>query len=588
MTLTRNTPANGTTSLLEEHTASERQNITTPHKFDHLTTSASSIEFPNAQNPSSPSRSETTSFLQREQELQSIEKRFGDVMARQGPLVPITSRFREEFSSPLFKPTRASLLNKLHLSMPARFKTRSRVSSDENRPPASFGSSQPQREKTQTVDSESMIKQSSRLSLRPTPYTQSSPVYLSPSSLRDESATDLWQRAVRLESEERRSSQGAGSTSRMENGGTTSPSPINFDVGSWKGTGVDLSAKHSDEALSQLTSEGDKVQSDERSKRLIQRWIAEMLPQAASEVENIRTGGSLRLKKPPKSWSRFPSHTREKRTKYASAKDQVTPKDFAIREIASDGRVIWATDKELEQREDSEQGLSRSFSIKLGNAVKSKLARILPTSKDKGEAMTRSWKLGAISHESKQLEYPELEILPTDSGFNELQALGKEIDNLTGRGPGVAEKGNAGQAHTRSLASRISAHIHEVARPECEGCDSTLPAIKNPGTPGTPSSPSPTQESVVTETFVTPQSRFSPGPNTPSSGKLSNSESFRSERQVQKLSNDDSLATIRPRSVTWAGQTEFNVSDSTKSEEAREGLNSHLQVNPVSQHGGQA
>ncbi|RTE78568.1 hypothetical protein BHE90_006953 [Fusarium euwallaceae] len=71
----------------------------------------------------SRSQSECASFLQREAELGTIERRFGDLLARRKSKSRYMSRFREEFNEPsLGQPVRKSFMSKIHLTVPIRFK----------------------------------------------------------------------------------------------------------------------------------------------------------------------------------------------------------------------------------------------------------------------------------------------------------------------------------------------------------------------------------------------------------------------------------------------------------------------------------
>ncbi|RSL80686.1 hypothetical protein CEP51_006406 [Fusarium floridanum] len=71
----------------------------------------------------SRSQSECASFLQREAELGTIERRFGDLLARRKSKSQYISRFREEFNEPsLGQPVRKSFMSKIHLTVPIRFK----------------------------------------------------------------------------------------------------------------------------------------------------------------------------------------------------------------------------------------------------------------------------------------------------------------------------------------------------------------------------------------------------------------------------------------------------------------------------------
>ncbi|KAI8673461.1 hypothetical protein NCS55_00666300 [Fusarium keratoplasticum] len=84
-----------------------------------------------APDPVSRSQSECASFLQRETELGTIERRFGDLFSRKKPNSQYTSRFREEFNEPsLGQPVRKSFMSKIHLTVPIRFKASSRSLGD--------------------------------------------------------------------------------------------------------------------------------------------------------------------------------------------------------------------------------------------------------------------------------------------------------------------------------------------------------------------------------------------------------------------------------------------------------------------------
>ncbi|KAL6363842.1 hypothetical protein LRP88_03267 [Fusarium phalaenopsidis] len=77
-----------------------------------------------APDTTSRSQSECASFLQREAELGTIERRFGDLLSRKKSKSQYTSRFREEFNEPsLGQPVRKSFMSKIHLTVPIRFKT---------------------------------------------------------------------------------------------------------------------------------------------------------------------------------------------------------------------------------------------------------------------------------------------------------------------------------------------------------------------------------------------------------------------------------------------------------------------------------
>ncbi|KAI8672219.1 hypothetical protein NCS56_00684500 [Fusarium sp. Ph1] len=88
-----------------------------------------------APDTTSRSQSECASFLQREAELGTIERRFGDLLSRKKSKSQYTSRFREEFNEPsLGQPVRKSFMSKIHLTVPIRFKSYAWFSRDDYRP----------------------------------------------------------------------------------------------------------------------------------------------------------------------------------------------------------------------------------------------------------------------------------------------------------------------------------------------------------------------------------------------------------------------------------------------------------------------
>ncbi|KAJ4215361.1 hypothetical protein NW759_009782 [Fusarium solani] len=84
--------------------------------------------------PVSRSQSECASFLQREAELGTIERRFGGILSRKKSKSQYSSRFREEFNEPsLGQPVRKSFMSKIHLTVPIRFKSYAWFSRDDYR-----------------------------------------------------------------------------------------------------------------------------------------------------------------------------------------------------------------------------------------------------------------------------------------------------------------------------------------------------------------------------------------------------------------------------------------------------------------------
>ncbi|KAG7124753.1 hypothetical protein HYQ44_001938 [Verticillium longisporum] len=135
---------------------------------------------------------------------------------------------------------------------------------------------------------------------------------------------------------------------------------------------------------------------------------------------------------PPEAWSRWPSQTRKERTAAAGYSDGMKSRDFAIVASTGDGRIEWITDKDPAAIMTDLQLGSRSFSGKFGKAVKTGLEKLLPPKSGPLDEAGRSLS-GHVAFAGKRLEYPELEILPTEGGYKELKALEQGIGIVKNR-----------------------------------------------------------------------------------------------------------------------------------------------------------
>ncbi|KPM39327.1 hypothetical protein AK830_g7229 [Neonectria ditissima] len=585
----------GNSPLCSDFVGSEERNSDIQYKENQPTKSGS---YANTQwarhspqmmyDTGSLSQSETTSFVQREVELRTIQKRFGEVLSRKKLPLPTSSRFREEFADPIRGRTgRASFIDKIHLTVPRRFKTGSRsqdVAEQENTPRMSLNTNLDSVPHDMGIaynreeSSKQKLKRPSNLSIR-SHMQLSSQVYQRPNSDRQESTTDLWQRAIRLEAEERHSSNTHISTPKSKRGQVLSNNhSLNLKVGLERGDSTgnsSLSTRNPNREPSQLTPNADELPTNDPLKSLIQRWATEMRPGVSGFEDGIGREDSKKLTKPPLSWSRFPSHTREERTRHASIKDNVKPKDFAIKEITPDGTVIWVTHPDFKVEDLGDKALTRSFSAKIGQVVKSKLTWFLPLRNVHLAEKKVTGKSRIISRGARQLEYPELEILPTESGYRELQVLGKEIDNMKGRKRSLClEDALQRSRSARSLGSRISALMQEAAMSGCNDHEETL-TVKQPLiAPATPASGPPSllpDSAAPTDIFVTPQSHFSFSDETQQDDK-SEVESTKSERPARKSLTITVETKGHLRSFTWAGLSQNEVCDSSRLDDFREAL----------------
>lgn len=196
------------------------------------------------------------------------------------------------------------------------------------------------------------------------------------------------------------------------------------------------------------------------------------------------------------------------------------PKDFAVAPVSNEEQG-WVTDKEsLAQKTETQQPPS-SISKRLGKAVKTTLNKVVQ-SKSK-------------NRESAQLEYPELEILPTKDGYEDLKALEKSIEKMkssqrakmaTNPALAIAEIENASKP---SMGTMLAAQFQQTERERNEPSGDAGPSTRKgkevahsriedeqtrPATPGLLATQQTADStSVTTEGWATPASRMSQEPD---------------------------------------------------------------------------
>lgn len=159
---------------------------------------------------------------------------------------------------------------------------------------------------------------------------------------------------------------------------------------------------------------------------------------------------------PPASWAKFPSFNRDERNAAAGVDDMVKPRDFAVKEISTSGNITWATDR-MEDGPPCQKGIARTFSDKFSHTFKSRLSKLIP-----GRSWTPSRDRSIFGERRSSiqiagdLEYPELEILPTAGGYRELQALESEIHEMKG-----IMDSKTRSSHEDSAASQLTPGLAE-------------------------------------------------------------------------------------------------------------------------------
>ncbi|KAJ4269617.1 hypothetical protein NW762_001285 [Fusarium torreyae] len=474
-----------------------------------------------AQNPAqvahdaaSFNQSESASFLQREVELRTIERRFSQALTHKKPEKKVPTRFREEFARSAPQPLdRSYFKSKIHLTIPNHFRTKSENFGDrQNATIASITRAQnsllaalekPKRHEREASD---RSRRHSNLSIRPHMNRLPSEDYRKSSPERQESATDLWQRAIRLEAERRRSSSNHLSTPNPGQGSPSSNRTLNEITAAPNSTS---SVSNMGREVSQLTPTTDEMSSPSNSKWLIERWVTQMRPKTANAIEYAGSRTSARQVGPPKSWSRFSSHNREERNKNAAANDIVYSRDFAVKRVTSEGQIRWATDMAPNEEKRRAGTLPRSFSTKFGELVKSKMSKMIPSKRIR-RIQSQLPIAERVASSTIHMEYPEMGIRPSGSGYTELQVLSREIGNMKGENHvQMAERGLSKPQSSKSLGDRVVALMHEATRLRHSKHDDTH-SNESTEYPVVPPTPSLIRESITaTDVFVTPKSRFS-------------------------------------------------------------------------------
>lgn len=456
-------------------------------------------------------QSESTSFVQRETELRTIKRRFSEALTQKKPEKVVLTRFRENFShSAPRSPVETPFRDNIHLEIPMSHSRAKSEGTLYRRDKDNRGIPHTRRflvlpaetRKTRRKEASERSKRRSNLSIRPHMSRLPTEEYMKPSLDRQESAMDLWQRAVRLEAERRHSSSLLNT-----------PNPDQRSLSSDRSPKAPSVARNSNSSISdvrreisQLTPSTDERSSPSNSKELIERWVAQMRPKSVRPSESVT---SIRLVGPPRSWSKFPSFNREERNRNVTSRDRVQPRDFAVKHVGSEGQIRWATDIQSRGNEQHARTLPRSLSTKFGGLVKSKMSRVMPP-KGLRKRVSQAFITRSIPPSPTHMEYPEMGIRPSELGYTELQALGREITNIKGQARlSTLEKGISRPQSSRSLGDRVVSLMHEAIGHIHSKHDEPSQSADVLLVPVTPSVARQSIAATTTDVFVTPKSHFS-------------------------------------------------------------------------------
>lgn len=465
--------------------------------------------------------SETSSFFRREAELRAVEERFRDSHLRKKELsIPVESKFHEVLSdNPRFA-SRHSLLSRLELALPMDGAILM-DSFDDNGPEQDHSSSEGRKSGTRqstllSTDCQGHLKvpsaeynkkKSASKRSRFSNHSDAFPRSRGFSSSKDGDETaEMWKRALKAESVSKSPRRSTSSQAVIEAGNAEqnprAPCPSAVD-----GRSGSNSQEHSPTCTEPLPQEDEDEfrQSLMRSNMILEDWGRQLGAQEGNTRKQTHTLSSgLRStykvsKIPPASWARFPSHNREERNGAAGEADSVKPRDFAVKEVSAAGSITWTTDKEHEGGP-THKSIVRSVSDKFTQPFKSRWSKLLPgrLGASVKDSSIRGARRSSIQG-SGDLEYPELELLPTAGGYKELLALEREINEMKGLvdpKTGRATDHAVGSENRSSLVEKMTGVLQTDGSadldlslskdgPNCMNAQEILVKIRVPATPAT-------------------------------------------------------------------------------------------------------
>lgn len=409
---------------------------------------------------------ETASFLRRETQLQVVEGRFRGSSLRLESLVPVESKFQEMFDldgDPI-STKRNSLLFRLQFNGQRRDESAVVENLDGNGSGNINSAQEPSRKpRPQLLNWTSSLKASGHKHLKVPVANHNSRAKTGSTSLQSsrksseskmshgfssskegDDTAQMWMRALHAETNSR--SPGASVSSNVLGAPALSRSISNINEvpktpqpSCNKSPRFSPPGEHSPTCKKRPSQDNDATfwETLTKSNTILQVWAHQLEKQEDEAKERSRGhvpafDPALQVTKmPPVSWARFPSYNREERNAGAGETDNVKPKDFAVKEVSASGEVNWTTDK-LHDDSPPPKGPARAFSGKLAQTFSTRWSKLIP---GRSGTLPRRSKQGGRNSSIQaggDLEYPELELLPTADRYKELRALERGIDELKG------------------------------------------------------------------------------------------------------------------------------------------------------------
>ncbi|POR31736.1 Uncharacterized protein TPAR_08037 [Tolypocladium paradoxum] len=451
----------------------------------------------------SVAQSETTSFQQREAELQTIEQRFGEVLARKKDGAPVHSRFKEEFTTATTRaPARTSFVTKLQSSI-------SRLS---------------------RVGSYSL------------------------SSIDKRHSVSIEVGLKRLPDYERGGLNDAGSQSKLGDIGNAS-TKISRSLGGGKGRGGSKQTSLSTpDAARESYAETDVTEPQDRSGQPSQQWTNNMRQDTLEGPAETTTAAcaknTLVQVTPPESWAKYPSHNREARIQRANCDDFVDTQDFALKDFYSGEKKGQVTDigDAINVPHDGQD--SRPLPKRLEKAVRFGLSRLLPARiSSHNPDMDLSRDDSGAPQVVKGIGQDTLEAAPGESRHGRIITVDQEMMTSQGQGQHLV-RCHRGMASAISLATRQMGPLGN----RDENSQSTTELV--PSTDMREVSATPASGRALPDVFVTPLSRFYCDAAT-DIHTLGGRESIKSEAQavVRRWQSTGARHGRNQRSSTWTDRS---------------------------------
>lgn len=381
-------------------------------------------------------------------------------------MAPVRSKFREEFEDPQGSNSgKSSILSKLHLALPKR---------------AGASSSHTEPNKSHEEIGLHLAELLKPDAFQPSGFDSNIGRCL-PSNM-ERSVTGLWQRATRQEAEPRhwRWKEKIIRVS-MSKPTISSVKPRAISISNHRHSVIGMHAIDQEKrSLDNKPSPPSKTSNDltmpnegetngpiDIHTGVLQEWVEQL--QAEDVQRQSRAGSRVnppkrqprRLRTPPESWAKWPSHTREQRTAPAGEKDKVNSRDFAV--VMNSNTPETETGVKLPPKGRELTTTSRTLSSHVSKALKSGWNKMITHRGSLSRASEHGIATQHTMEPRKFLEYPELELLPTAEGYREVQALDEQIGTMkrrsTSRGRDMQKSSSDGAR--RPLASRIAEEVHK-------------------------------------------------------------------------------------------------------------------------------